>query len=91
MDTLGTMTIDEPITSDEMMLTTVDNPYDPFTEWDNWFAFDEQSGYHTCGLLARLALTSNSLSDEANEQAINHAINDILNLFPTLYKVVKRN
>lgn len=91
MDTLGTMTMDEPITSDEMMLTTVDNPYDPFTEWDNWFAFDEQTGYHTCGLLARLALTSNSLSDEANILAINHAIQDILDLFPTLYKVVKRN
>lgn len=91
MDTLGTMTIDDPIASEEMMLTTVDNPYDPFTEWDNWFAFDEQCGYHTCGLLARLALTSDSLTDEANEQAINDAIQDILNLFPTLYKVAKRN
>lgn len=90
MDTLGTMTISEPVASDEMMLTTVDNPYDPFTDWDNWFAYDEQSGYHTCGLLARLALTSNSLSDEANELAIDHAIKDILDLFPTLYKVVKR-
>ena len=90
MDTLGTMTISEPVVSDEMMLTTVDNPYDPFTDWDNWFAYDEQSGYHTCGLLARLALTSNSLSDEANELAIDHAIKDILDLFPTLYKVVKR-
>lgn len=90
MDTIGIMTGDDPITSDEMMLTTVDNPYDPFVDWDNWLAFDEQHGYFTCGLLARLALTSNSLTEEANELAINHAIKDILDLFPTLYKVVKR-
>ena len=91
MDTLGIMTGDDPVTSEEMMLTTVDNPYDPFDEWDSWLAFDEQNGYFTCGLLDRMALTSNSLSDEENVLAINHAINDILDLFPTLYKVVKRN
>lgn len=90
MDTMTMAPIESPSISEELMLTTVDNPYDPFADWDNWFAYDEQQGYHTCGLMARLALTSNDLSDEANVLAINHAIEDILNLFPTLYKVVKR-
>lgn len=89
MDTMVNTTVSTP-TTDDLMLTTVDNPYDPFTEWDSWLAFDEQSGYHTCSLLGRLALTSDDLSEEENVIAINHAIEDILNLFPTLYKTVKQ-
>ena len=26
------------------MLTTSDNPYDPFTQFDEWYAFDERKG-----------------------------------------------
>ena len=70
------------------MLTTIDNPYDPFTQFDNWFAFDEQNGYCSCSLLARLALTSNELSDEDNQKAIDDAIDEIINLFPQIYTVV---
>jgi len=29
------------------MLSTSDNPYDPFTQYDDWFAYDEQAGYHS--------------------------------------------
>lgn len=30
------------------MITTKDNPYNPDTEWDKWWAFDTgPSGYHT--------------------------------------------
>lgn len=35
------------------VLTTVDNPYSPIDEFDKWFAYDEVSGYCTCGLLSR--------------------------------------
>ena len=90
-DTDAVSVLETPASSEELMLTTVDNPYDPFDEWDNWLAFDEQMGYHTCALLGRLALTSNELSDEENLLAINHAIDDILTFFPTMYRTVKRN
>lgn len=72
----------------EYWLTTTDNPYDPFTDNQSWQAYDEQSGYFTNGLLARLAITSPDLSDDENEKAIENAVNDIINLFPGLYKVV---
>lgn len=62
----------------QYMLTTVDNPYDPFTQWAEWFAFDESSGYHTCSLLARLTYTSDELSETDQEIAIQTAIDEIV-------------
>lgn len=59
------------------MLTTVDNPYDPFTNFDEWYEFDRLKGYDTCGYLARIAKTSSKLSDELNQLAINDAIDEI--------------
>lgn len=76
---------------DDYMLTTVDNPYDPFTEYENWLAFDEQKGYFTNGLLARLTLDSPELTDEENKRAIDHAVEDIMNLFPGMYRTVRQN
>ena len=39
------------------MLTTVDNPFDPFEQFTSWFMFDEEKGYHTCSYLGRIART----------------------------------
>lgn len=75
---------------DEYWLTTVDNPYDPFTEFQSWLAFDEQTGYFTNGLLARLTMDSNELPEKENNKAIIEAMNDICELFPGLYKIVKK-
>lgn len=35
-------------------LTTPDNPYDPFKDFDKWNDFDTDHGYYTAGLIARL-------------------------------------
>ena len=40
------------------MLTTIDNPFDPFTQFDDWLRFDEEKGYHTCQFLAKIARPS---------------------------------
>lgn len=60
------------------MLTTVDNPYNPFTQFDEWFAFDEAAGYHSSGLLARIVQTSNELSETDQDLAIEDAIDEIV-------------
>lgn len=62
----------------EMMLTTIDNPFDPFTQWDEWKQFDEDHGYYTCGYLARIAKTSDDLSEADYDKAIDDAINEIV-------------
>ena len=67
---------------DDYMLTTIDNPYDPYTQFDDWFAFDEQKGYHSCSLLGRIAKTIDNLSDNDEDLTIKQAIDDIVDLNP---------
>lgn len=62
----------------DAMLTTIDNPFNPFTQFDQWRAFDEAKGYYTCELLARVAKTSNELSEEDEDLAIEMAMNEIV-------------
>ena len=73
-------------------LTTVDNPYDPYDEFDQWFAFDVEKGYNSCGLLERIANTSDDLSPEDNRIEINYAVDQIVLNDPCgLYKkIVKK-
>jgi hypothetical protein len=62
----------------EYMLTTVDNPFDPWTQWEEWFAWDQSAGYHTPGLLARIARVSDDLSEADEYVAIQTAIDEIV-------------
>ena len=72
-----------------IMLTTIDNPFNPFTQWDEWKSFDEDKGYFTCSYLARIAKTSDELSDVDYELAVEEAINEICELNTLgLYKKV---
>lgn len=62
----------------QCLLTTEDNPYDPFTQFEQWDAFDRQKGYFTCAYLGRIARTSPDLSDVDYNLAVEDAIDDIL-------------
>lgn len=62
----------------EYRLTTSDNPYDPFTQWDEWYVWDERAGYCSCGFLARIAHHSNELSELDQYLAIQNAIDEIV-------------
>lgn len=69
------------------MITTVDNPYDPRTEFDEWYSFDcararRNNHLDSCSLVARMANTSPMLSDALNDQIIEDAIDDIIRLDP---------
>ena len=56
------------------MLTTKDNPYDPFDDFTQWFMYDIEKGYNTCGLLARVVRQSDTLSMEENEEESQQAM-----------------
>ena len=73
------------------MLTTFDNPYNPFDEFTSWFMFDEEKGYHSCAYLGRIAKTSEQLTEEENAQQIERAIDEIKKSdFQNIYKKVKQ-
>ena len=61
-----------------VMLTTIDNPFDPFTDYDKWEQFDRAKGYHSNSLLARVAHISDELSEEQEAYEIEQAINEIV-------------
>ena len=62
----------------EHMLTTIDNPFNPFVDFDSWYAFDEEHGYRSSGLLARIVKTSDQLSETDQSLAIELAIDEIV-------------
>ena len=62
------------------LLTTTDNPYNPHTHWDEWYAFDTSKGYHTGGYIARIAKSSDELSETDQDLAYEEAIDEILKL-----------
>lgn len=68
------------VDSDEQdhMLTTVDNPWNPFTHYDEWYAWDHAQGYDTPSLLARIAKVGMDLSDTDFDLAIDQAIDEIV-------------
>ena len=72
------------------MLTTNDNPFNPFDQFDSWFLFDVEKGYNSCAYLSRIAKTSEQMSDDENEEEIERAIDEIIKYdFMNIYKKVK--
>jgi hypothetical protein len=73
------------------MLTTFDNPYDPFDEFVPWFLYDVEKGYNTCSLLARIARFSEDFSVKEDIEETERAIDRIIeNDFLNIYKKVTR-
>lgn len=75
------------------MLTTIDNPYDPFEQFDDWYAWDERSGYHTTSFLARIVKNSDDISDTDQDIAVEQAIDEIVkeNVSGVYLKVTRKN
>lgn len=66
----------------EFMLTTNDNPFDPFEQFDSWFMFDVEKGYYSCSKLARLLDEHGiSLFDGLSQQEIENATEQIIDNF----------
>ena len=75
----------------EVMLTTFDNPYDPFDDFVSWWMFDIEKGYNTCSLLARIARYSEEFSTVEDKIETERAIEAIIdNDFLNIYKKVVR-
>ena len=79
------------MTESKVMLTTVDNPFDPIDDFTSWRRFDEEKGYNTCGYLARIANVTDDMSLKEEDDEIKRAIDEIIELNPLgIYKKVER-
>ena len=75
----------------ECMLTTFDNPFDPFEQFVSWFLFDTEKGYNTCSYVGRIANISDDMTDQEkaieNERAIDEIIKyDFMNHYKKVTK-----
>ena len=60
---------------EQHLLTTIDNPYNPFVDFSSWYMFDCEKGHNTSARLARIAnidceMTQKEI-DEETERAMN--------------------
>lgn len=77
---------------EQNMLTTIDNPYNPFDDFTSWFLFDIEKGYNTCGRLARLANVSDEMSVEEQNAEIERAMDTLIKRdFLNIYQKVPNN
>lgn len=74
------------------MLTTVDNPFNPFEDFNRWYMWDESHGYKSCERIARLAKSTAGMSSEEIDEVVEEAIDKVvLNDFTTLFRKVDEN
>lgn len=73
----------------DYMLTTVDNPYDPFEQFTSWLMFDKEKGYDTCEKLGRIVQITDEMTQKEIDDEIDRAIDVIIaNDFLNIYKRV---
>lgn len=63
---------------DDFMLTTIDNPFNPFEDFKSWLMFDKEKGYNTCEKLARIAVLPDNLSEKEKNDEIDRAMDEII-------------
>lgn len=74
--------------SKQLFITTKDNPFDYFNQFDDWYAFDENNGYHTCEYVARVLRSSDELSEADQRIELENAIDEIIEWNGDLYQKV---
>lgn len=72
----------------QYLLTTIDNPYHPTEEFDDWNRFDLEHGYRTQERLAKVAPIEYAWTDQEQQRVINSVIDDFVRLMPELYKKI---
>ena len=63
-------------------VTTIDNPWNPFTQFLKWWEHDHEKGYYSLETVACFAKTSTELEDEDYNDEISHAIDKLLEINP---------
>jgi len=72
-------------------ITTIDNPFDPIDNFQEWFMYDLNHNYFTCSKLSRIANLSETMSSFQQSEEITRAIDRLIELDPLdIYKKVEK-
>lgn len=75
----------------QVCITTIDNPFDPFDDYNSWFMFDVEKGYYTSSKIGRLAKTTDDMTEKEETEAIERAIDRLIEIDPLdIYKKIVR-
>lgn len=66
----------------EIALSTIDNPWSPFTEYETWLRFDLSHGYNSDAYLARVANMESCRTEEEADAEYERAIDEIVKYNP---------
>ncbi len=74
-------------------ITTIDNPFNPLEDFDNWFLFDVEKGYYTSNKLGRLTNLTDEMTEKEENEEVERAIDRLIEIDPLdLYiKVVQED
>lgn len=75
----------------DVFITTYDNPFDYFTQFEEWLNFDRQMGYFTLEYVGRLARVADDMSDETERLELERVLDSILEWNGDMYKKVYSN
>ena len=79
------------MTRNKIAITTFDNPYDPFDQFDQWFLFDVEKKYNTCSLMARLSHLSDDMTQKEEDEEVERVIDRIIELdFRNIYRKITK-
>ena len=71
-------------------LSTIDNPFNPIDDYEQWLSYDISHGYNTSNWLANVAKTSDLLPIDDNNLEVERAIDEIVSIDPEFFiKVTK--
>ena len=60
------------------MLTTFDNPFNPFVDFSSWYMYDCEKNYNTSSRLARIAIIDSEMTEQEKEDEMERAMNLIV-------------
>ena len=66
----------------QVTATTIDNPFNPFEDFDSWFMFDIEKGYYTSSKLARLTHLSDDMTEKEENEEVERAVNRLIEIDP---------
>ena len=66
----------------QVTATTVDNPFNPFEDFNSWFMFDIEKGYYTSNKLGRLTHLRDDMTELEENEEVERAVDELIKIDP---------